>query len=135
MFILKALRKKAGLKQEEVAELMGVTPNTVSNWETLGKFKKSADLHKLLELYQASQKERAIVLQLVYGDEKSNEYTAASLIDEAAEASNLALTAVREALNILTKVYHDSTLLKELTLKGVEELEIGVDATAEDVNE
>ena len=135
MFILKALRKKVRLKQEEVAELMGVTPNTVSNWETLGKFKKSADLHKLLELYQASQKERAIVLQLVYGDEKSNEYTAASLIDEAAEASNLALTAVREALNILTKVYHDSALLKELTLKGVEELEIGVDATAEDVNE
>ena len=50
MNLLSVLKKRAGLSQEEVAERMGVTPNTISNWETCGKFKKSTDLHPNYEM-------------------------------------------------------------------------------------
>lgn len=126
MFILKALRKKAGLKQEEVAELMGVTPNTVSNWEVSGKFRSSADMHKLLDIYHASQRERAIILQLCYGDERSEEYVAVASILETVRAINQAKAALRAAYNTLSKECEANPILQELTC--------GDGITTEDVN-
>ena len=40
---IRACRKKAGISQKELGELMGVTRNTVINWEA-GKYRPDADL-------------------------------------------------------------------------------------------
>ena len=112
--MLKELRLRAGLTQEMVADRMRVTPNTVSNWEVTGKFRTSADMHKLLDIYHVSQRERAIVLQLCYGDGKSEEYVAAASIMETVRAINQAKAALRDAYNTLSKACEANPVLKEL---------------------
>lgn len=113
--MLKELRLRARLTQEEVAELMGVTPNTVSDWEITRKFKTSDDMHKLLDIYHAGQLERAIVLQLCYGDSRSEEYFTAAMITETVRAMNHSRAALREALNKLSIECEANPILKALT--------------------
>ena len=51
---LKELRKKKGLKQQEIAELLGVKRNTYSDWEN-GKTEPSFEnLIKLADLLEVS---------------------------------------------------------------------------------
>ena len=113
--MLKDLRLRAKFTQEEVAELMGVTTNTVYNWETYGKFKASADMHKLLDIYQASQTERYLVLQLCYGDRTKDEYITAVSIVNTAKAINHAKAALRDALDTLTRACEANPVLKDVT--------------------
>lgn len=52
MLALKELRKKAGLRQEDVANRLNVDQSAVSHWET-GVFKPSRKYHKALaDLYR-----------------------------------------------------------------------------------
>lgn len=64
--ILKCLRLQAGLTQEQVAELINVTTNTVQNWERNYKFASSEQLHKLLDLYNVDEITRLKVILAVY---------------------------------------------------------------------
>lgn len=64
---LKRLRKAAGLKQEELAEKLNVTRQTVSGWET---GRRQPDLDTLKDLAAALD---ADVYELIYGD-KPGEY-------------------------------------------------------------
>lgn len=65
--LLKQLRDEMGLTQEAVAIKLGVTPNTVQNWERLFKFKRPEDLHALLDVYGVSDATRNLVVMDVYG--------------------------------------------------------------------
>lgn len=64
--ILKFLRLQAGLTQEQVAELVDVTTNTVQNWERNYKFSSSEQLHKLLDIYNVDEITRLKVILAVY---------------------------------------------------------------------
>lgn len=64
--ILKSLRLQAGLTQEQVAELVDVTTNTVQNWERNYKFSSSEQLHKLLDIYNVDEITRLKVILAVY---------------------------------------------------------------------
>lgn len=64
--ILKSLRLQAGLTQEQVAELVDVTTNTVQNWERNYKFSTSEQLHKLLDIYNVDEITRLKVILAVY---------------------------------------------------------------------
>lgn len=48
---LKALRKKHGLSQKELAEAMGISDRTISTWENDNSAPSIKDLVKLVELY------------------------------------------------------------------------------------
>ena len=59
--ILQALRKNAGKTQDQVAEYMDVTTNTIQNWESNPSQMKEKQLCKLLDFYHATQKERDFI--------------------------------------------------------------------------
>lgn len=62
---LKEARLRSGLKQSDVAELLGVKKNTISNWEN-GKANPDIDsLIRLCEIYEVSC---STLLELSYGD-------------------------------------------------------------------
>lgn len=64
---LKQLRESKGFTQEEVADRLKVTTNTVQNWERDLRFKKPEDLHSLLDLYGVSDSMRKLIVLDVYG--------------------------------------------------------------------
>ena len=66
MGILRDLRKKRHLSQEDVAEMLCVTTNTISNWERKSIIKKS-DLHDLLDLYKVEYPECCEIVLAIYG--------------------------------------------------------------------
>lgn len=50
------IRKKLGLTQEELAQLLGVSSKTISRWETSGiSSEKSASARKLIELKKVTE--------------------------------------------------------------------------------
>lgn len=69
--ILKTLRQRAHLTQEQVAELLNVAPTTVQNWERTQRFSTPEMLHDLLDLYQVDDTTRQLIVLLTYGDTKS----------------------------------------------------------------
>lgn len=64
--ILKKLREINGFTQEEVAEKMEVTVNTIQNWERSNKVPKGDDLNRLLDLYEADNNTREKVILGMY---------------------------------------------------------------------
>lgn len=96
------------MTQEEVAQKIGVTRNTVQNWESTYTFRNKKDLHLLMDLYNANPTQRAMVLTLAYGDAKTEAYDFAVLANEAIDAYEQ----VREALiNALDSLHVNATLL------------------------
>ena len=68
MSLLKKIRLAAKMTQEQVAEAMDVSVNTVSNWErNMGCFKSKDTLHKLLDLYGADSVLRTRTVLEVFG--------------------------------------------------------------------
>lgn len=57
MITLKAARVNAKLTQSEVAEKMGVSPTTVSSWETGANGIKATDFKALCDLYGCAMAE------------------------------------------------------------------------------
>lgn len=51
---LKALRVNAGLDQREAAEKIGITPETLSNWERAKSFPNVPQICKIEALYNTS---------------------------------------------------------------------------------
>ena len=51
---LKEARSKAGMKQEELAQQIGVSRQTVSNWENNRSYPDIASVMKLSDLYGLS---------------------------------------------------------------------------------
>lgn len=51
---LKAARVNAGLTQKEAAERLGVTPTTISKWETKITYPTISNVKKLVEIYSIS---------------------------------------------------------------------------------
>ena len=70
--ILQRLREKLNLTQEDVACAMDRTINTIQNWEKKMKFKTPEDLHELLDFYGVNDNLRAMIVQTIYGRQKSN---------------------------------------------------------------
>ena len=70
--ILKKLREEARLTQEIVADELGVTVNTIQNWERTGKMAKES-LHGLLDLYGVDQMMRNRVVLSIFGDNCTEE--------------------------------------------------------------
>lgn len=70
----KKLREAKGLTQEEVAHLMGVSVNTVQNWERSKSFKTTKLLHDLLDLYGVSDVTRSSIILDVYGRKSENDH-------------------------------------------------------------
>ena len=68
--ILKQLREEANLTQETVADNLGVSVNTIQNWERTGKIAKES-LHDLMDLYGADQLTRNRVVLAVFGDNQA----------------------------------------------------------------
>lgn len=63
---LQTLRNRTGLTQEQVAEKMGVSTNTIQNWEGTGNIKKD-QLHQLLDLYRVDRDTRNKVVLDLFG--------------------------------------------------------------------
>ncbi|MCG6295771.1 helix-turn-helix transcriptional regulator, partial [Vibrio vulnificus] len=55
--VLKEMREKARLKQSEVAEYVGVTPQTYMKWENGKNEPKASNLKKLAEILNVSEVE------------------------------------------------------------------------------
>lgn len=55
--VLKEMREKAGLKQSEVAEYVGVTPQTYMKWENGKNEPKASNIKKLAEILKVSETE------------------------------------------------------------------------------
>lgn len=55
MNIVKALRKKADLQQQELADMVGVARPTVSEWENQKKDPSGERLHKLAEIFKVDE--------------------------------------------------------------------------------
>lgn len=70
--ILKQLRDEASLTQESVANSLGVSVNTIQNWERTGKISKE-QLHDLLDLYGTDHLTRNRVVLSVFGDTRTPE--------------------------------------------------------------
>ena len=70
--ILKQLREEANLTQETVADQLGVSVNTVQNWERTGKITKES-LHDLLDIYEIDHLTRNRVVLSVFGDNRTFE--------------------------------------------------------------
>lgn len=70
--ILKRLRDEANFTQEEVAEKLEVTVNTIQNWERTGKLSKES-LHSLLELYDVDRITRNEAVLAIFGDNNSDD--------------------------------------------------------------
>jgi transcriptional regulator with XRE-family HTH domain len=51
-YMLKRLRKTAGLSQKGAARLLGVTPTQLMEWEKAKRFPHGYNLYKLSALYQ-----------------------------------------------------------------------------------
>lgn len=51
---LEAARVNAGLKQAEAAEIIGITPETLSRWEKGKSFPNVVQITKIEELYHLS---------------------------------------------------------------------------------
>ncbi len=113
MSILKQLREESGMTQNEVATFMGVTRNTVQNWESNYVFRNKDDLHALLDLYKADSAQRALALTLAYGDKRSEPYEFAILANEAIAAYSQIRQALIDAITNLDNVH--SELLKRLS--------------------
>ena len=64
---LKSLRKKTGMTQEQVAELMDVQPRTVLGWERGIQCRRLRDFHKLLDIYNVSDQVRIDLVMIAYG--------------------------------------------------------------------
>lgn len=50
-YTLRQLREQAVLTQQEVADHLGVTDNTVSHWELGQRYPRAANIRKLAHLY------------------------------------------------------------------------------------
>lgn len=57
MLNLQKYRKREGLTQKELADLVGVTHNTIWRWETGKAAPKISDIEKLAEVLQVTTKE------------------------------------------------------------------------------
>lgn len=71
--ILKRLREEKGFTQEEVANRLDVTANTIQNWERTLKFKRVEDLHSLLDAYGVDDAMRNFIIIDVYGRKSEND--------------------------------------------------------------
>lgn len=79
---LRALRKKSGLTQEELAEAIGVHLNTISRWENNSDTPNMIKLHMLAEALNVQEsdlisphKNQKWILQIKLADNKSEEIT------------------------------------------------------------
>ena len=70
--LLKQLREEANITQESVANSLGVSVNTIQNWERTGKIAKE-QLHDLLDLYGVDHLKRNRVVLSVFGDTRAPE--------------------------------------------------------------
>lgn len=59
------------LKIKDAAALVGVSPSTLRNWETLGKLKAHRNPHNGYRLYQRNELE-ALLLEISKSVEKDN---------------------------------------------------------------
>lgn len=69
--ILKTLREKAGLTQEQAAEESGVSVSSIQGWERSGKIPKES-LHRLLDIYQTDQVTRDRAVLEIFGEKKDS---------------------------------------------------------------
>lgn len=67
--VLKRLRNAAKLTQEQVAEKLEVSTNTVQNWESGRNKIGNKKLHKLLDLYEVDSETRKRVVEELYGQD------------------------------------------------------------------
>ena len=74
--LLKKLREAKGFTQEEVADRLDVTTNTIQNWERDLRFKRPEDLHALLDLYGVSDVTRRCIVLDVYGRKSEDDCVA-----------------------------------------------------------
>ena len=72
--ILKMLRERAGLSQDQVATLLGVSTVSIQNWELGQRMRYPQILSDLLDLYEANEMERIYALISMYGDEQDKVY-------------------------------------------------------------
>lgn len=64
--ILKSLRKRLGLTQELVAEKVGVSVNTLQNWENGGRIRNPSHLNKLMDIYGVGENLRQMIVWSIY---------------------------------------------------------------------
>lgn len=60
---LKALRVNAGLKQKEAAGLIGITPETLSSWETGKTFPTVDKIGKIEQIYNTTYNDIKFIVE------------------------------------------------------------------------
>ena len=64
--ILKSLRETASMTQEAVADTLGISVNTLQNWERYDSLTKES-LHNLMDLYGLDQQQRNNIVLEIFG--------------------------------------------------------------------
>ena len=72
--LIKRIRETSGMTQEQVAEAMGVSVNTVQNWERFNLFKNKDMLHDLLDLYKVDDVLRTRAVLEAFGRSENRDY-------------------------------------------------------------
>ncbi|MDD4796384.1 MAG: helix-turn-helix transcriptional regulator [Eubacteriales bacterium] len=109
---LKALRKGAGLTQDDVAQMLGVSPQSVSNWERADTYPDITLLPALANLFQTS-------IDALVGMDKINDAQARAAVFQA-ERAYLQAGDYKKAARVLEaarKTFpNDEGLMSELAL-------------------
>ncbi len=71
--ILRDCRRAAGMTQENAAEEMNVSTNTIQNWERGRNSMSKEALHMLLDVYGVDQEIRNKAVLEIFGEERSIE--------------------------------------------------------------
>jgi len=125
---LKEERSKAGMKQEELAQAIGVSRQTVSNWENNRSYPDIASVMKLSDLYGLSLDELLKELEIeiiTYNDDTSSVRENAAFLIE----TYLETVGMRVEVNVLSKSKMSSRLKDgdfDLALIGVNLSEVPV---------
>lgn len=114
------LRKKQGMSQEQLADRLGVTRQSVSKWESGASVPELAKLVAISEMFKVSMDYlvKDYIEDAAYGQYKSEKQAFRGTAD-AQENASANTAALEEKLSNLEKYFWEYKYVSEKTIKGV----------------